>query len=42
MATATRNKVLEVSTVNPSRLKLAIQHSIARKRPLFILSLIHI
>lgn len=36
MATATRNKVLEVSTVNPSRLKLAIQHSIARKRPLFI------
>lgn len=33
---ATRNKVLEVSTVNPSRLKLAIQHSIARKRPLFI------
>jgi hypothetical protein len=36
MATATRNKVLEISTVNPSRLKLAIQHSIARKRPLFI------
>lgn len=36
MATATRNKVLEISTINPSRLKLAIQHSIARKRPLFI------
>ena len=36
MAAATRNKVLEISTVNPSRLKLAIQHSIARKRPLFI------
>ena len=35
MAT-TRNKVLEISTINPSRLKLAIQHSISRKRPLFI------
>ena len=36
MATATRNKVLEISTVSPSKLKLAIQHSIARKRPMFI------
>jgi len=36
MASATRNKMLEISTINPSRLKLAIQHSITRKRPLFI------
>jgi len=33
---SSRNKVLELSSVNPSRLKLAIKHSIARKRPLFI------
>ena len=33
---STRNKVLELSSVNPSRLKLAIKHSISRKRPLFI------
>ena len=33
---ATAKKFLEVSSINPSRLKLAIQHSIARKRPLFI------
>jgi hypothetical protein len=31
-----RNKVMELSTVSPSRLKLAIKHSITRKRPLFI------
>lgn len=37
MATAAkRNTIMEVSTVTPSRLKLAIQHSIKRKRPLFI------
>jgi len=36
MASATKNKMLEINTVNPSRLKLAIQHSIARKRPMFI------
>ena len=35
MAT-TKNKVLEVSSVNPSKLKIAIKHSISRKRPLFI------
>ncbi len=33
---SSRNKVLELSSVNPSRLKLAIKHSIARKRPLFV------
>lgn len=33
---SSRNKVMELSTVSPSRLKLAIKHSIARKRPLFI------
>lgn len=31
-----RNKVIELSSVTPSRLKLAIKHSINRKRPLFI------
>ena len=36
MAGKTSNKILETSSVNPSRLKLAIRHSIARKRPLFI------
>lgn len=35
MAT-TRNKILETSSINPSGLKLAIRHSIARKRPMFI------
>jgi hypothetical protein len=35
MAT-TKNKILEISTVNPSKLKLAIRHSINRKRPMFI------
>jgi hypothetical protein len=37
MASApSRNKVIELSTVSPSRLKLAIKHSIDRKRPMFI------
>jgi len=36
MAVATRNKVLEINTVSPSRLKLAIKHAISRKRPMFI------
>lgn len=37
MATAAkRNAITELSTITPSRLKLAIQHSIKRKRPLFI------
>jgi hypothetical protein len=36
MAANSRNKVLELSSVNPSRLMHAIQHSINRKRPLFI------
>lgn len=31
-----RSKVIETSTINPSRLITAIQHSINRKRPLFI------
>lgn len=30
------NKIIEMSSINPSRLKIAIQHCIARKRPLFI------
>jgi hypothetical protein len=33
---STRNKVLETSSVNPTRLEIAIMHSISRKRPLFI------
>jgi len=33
---SSRNKVMELSTVSPSRLKLAIKHAIARKRPMFI------
>lgn len=36
MASPSKNKILEASAVNPSRLRLAIKHSIARKRPLFI------
>lgn len=37
MATAAkRNAITEISTITPSRLKLAIQHSLKRKRPLFI------
>lgn len=36
MATKASNKILELSSVNPSRLKVAIRHSISRKRPLFI------
>ena len=35
-ANATRNKVMEMSTITPSRLKLAIKHSISHQRPLFI------
>jgi AAA domain (dynein-related subfamily) len=31
-----RNKVMELSTISPSRLKLAIKHSISHRRPLFI------
>lgn len=31
-----QNKIVEHSTINPSRLKLAIQHAIKRKRPLFV------
>jgi hypothetical protein len=30
------NKIVELGSVNPSRLKIAIQHCINRKRPLFI------
>lgn len=36
MAPKNSNKVIELSSVNPSRLKIAIQHCISRKRPLFI------
>lgn len=36
MTSTNRNKILESSSVSPSRLKIAIQHSIARRRPLFI------
>jgi len=36
MAPSKRNTIDTTSTVTPSRLKLAIQHSISRKRPLFI------
>lgn len=36
MTNAKRNQVIEVSTVTPSRLKAAINHSTNRKRPLFI------
>lgn len=34
--TKTKNRVLETSSVSPARLKLAIKHSLSRKRPLFI------
>ena len=36
MASKPRSSVLENSTVSPSRLKIAIEHSIKRHRPLFI------
>lgn len=36
MPAKTQNKILEASSVTPSRLKLAIKHSISRRRPLFI------
>lgn len=36
MTSSSRNKILEFSSVSPSRLKLAIRHSISRRRPLFI------
>jgi hypothetical protein len=36
MAPNSRNKILDTSTISPSRLKLAIKHAIARKRPMFI------
>ena len=36
MAPKNSNKVIELSSINPSRLKIAIQHCISRKRPLFI------
>lgn len=36
MAGATRNKINELSSVSPSRLKAAVNHSISRRRPLFI------
>jgi hypothetical protein len=36
MATAKRNAIIETTTINPSRLKQAISHSINRKRPLFV------
>ena len=36
MASAPKNKVIEMSAVSPNRLKLAIRHAIARKRPIFI------
>lgn len=37
MATAPKGKtIIEHSTISPSRLKLAIQHSVNRKRPLFV------
>jgi hypothetical protein len=31
-----QNKIIEHSTISPSRLKMALQHSIKRKRPLFV------
>lgn len=36
MATATKNRVLETTGISPTRLKMAITHSISRKRPLFV------
>lgn len=37
MAIASKGKtIIEHSTISPSRLKLAIQHSVNRKRPLFV------
>ena len=36
MATAAKRTIDTTSTVSPSRLKLAIQHSVNRKRPLFV------
>ena len=36
MSTAKQQKIIEHSTTTPSKLKLAIQHSLKRKRPLFI------
>ena len=35
-STTSRNKVLELSTVTPTQLKMAIKHAISRKRPMFI------
>lgn len=34
--TATKNRMLEASSVTPSRLKMAMRHSLNRKRPLFV------
>ena len=36
MATATKNRVLENTGISPSRLKMALTHSINRKRPVFV------
>ena len=35
-ATATKNRVLENTGISPSRLKMAITHSVNRKRPVFV------
>ena len=34
--TATKNRMLETTSVTPSRLKMAMRHSLNRKRPLFV------
>jgi len=34
--TATKNRMLETASVTPSRLKMAMRHSLNRKRPLFV------
>ena len=36
MAVATKNKILEAASVTPSRLRVALMHSLRRQRPLFI------
>jgi len=36
MASKSSNKVLDTSTTTPARLKIAIQHCISRKRPVFL------
>ena len=36
MAVATKNKILEAASVTPSRMRVALMHSLRRQRPLFI------